>query len=72
MTLNRFHISKLLNEAVDQVRRQEQKEHPELKRTRYLWLRNPQDLRRQEAQRLAELLPEEVGPGKLKFNVPSI
>jgi transposase len=61
VTLDRFHISKLLNEAMDQVRRQEQKEHPELKRTRYLWLRNPQDLRRMDAERLAELLPEEVG-----------
>jgi len=61
VTLDRFHISKLLNEAVDQVRRQEQKEHPELKRTRYLWLRNPQGIRRMDAERLAELLPEEVG-----------
>jgi transposase len=61
VTLDRFHISKLLNEAVDQVRREEQKEQPELKRTRYLWLRNPQDLRRRDAEWLAQLLPEEVG-----------
>lgn len=61
VTLDRFHVTKLLNEAVDQVRREEQKEHPELKRTRYVWLRNPDRLRRSEAERLAELLPEEVG-----------
>jgi len=61
VTLDRFHISKLLNEAVDQVRREEQKEQPELKRTRYLWLRNPQDLRSRDAEWLAQLLPDEVG-----------
>jgi transposase len=61
VTLDRFHISKLLTEVMDQMRRQEQKEHPELKCTRYLWPRNPQDLRRGEAERLADLLPEEVG-----------
>ena len=61
VTLDKFHISKLLNGAVDQVRREEQKEQPELKRTRYLWLRNPQDLRRRDAEWLAQLLPEEVG-----------
>ena len=61
VTLDRFYIAKLLNEALDQVRREEQKEQPELKRTRYLWLRNPQDLRRRDAEWLAQLLPEEVG-----------
>ena len=61
VTLDRFHISKLLTEVMDQMHRQEQKEHPELKCTRYLWPRNPQDLRRGEAERLADLLPEEVG-----------
>jgi hypothetical protein len=35
VTLDRSHVSKLLNEAVDQVRREEQNEQPELKRTRY-------------------------------------
>jgi hypothetical protein len=28
----------MANEAVDQVRRAESKEHPELRRTRYCWL----------------------------------
>lgn len=60
VTLDRFHISKLRNEAVDQVSREEPKEHLEPKRTRYLWLRNPQDLRPRDAARLAEQLPEEV------------
>ena len=39
--LRRFHVVKLLNEAVEKVQRTEQKERPELKRSRWLWLWNP-------------------------------
>lgn len=39
-TFDNFHLMKLLNDAVDQVRRQEQSTHPELKKTRWLWLKN--------------------------------
>lgn len=40
MTFDQFHLMKLMNQAVDEVRRQEQKEHPELKGSKYLWLKN--------------------------------
>jgi transposase len=39
-----FHVMQLLNTALDQVRRLEVKEHPELKATRYLWLKHPEEL----------------------------
>jgi transposase len=39
-TFDQFHLIQLLNKAVDEVRRQEQVNHPELKRTRYVWLKN--------------------------------
>ena len=42
ITFDRFHVVKLLNEAVEKVRRQEQKGRPELKRSRWLWLWNPE------------------------------
>ena len=45
VTYDRFHVVKLLNEAVDAVRRREQKQRPELKRTRWMWLWNPERLR---------------------------
>lgn len=45
LTFDKFHIVKIINEAVDEVRRQEQKTHPELKKTRYAWLKNPQNLK---------------------------
>jgi transposase len=35
LTFDKFHIVKVVNEAVDKVRREEQKEHPELIRSRY-------------------------------------
>ena len=48
MTFDKYHVTALLNEAVDEVRRQEQPTHPELKGTRYVWLKN--DWNRTEAQ----------------------
>ena len=44
ITFDKFHVMKLLNEAVDQVRRDEQKDQPELKKSRYVWLKNPENL----------------------------
>lgn len=44
-TFDKFHVSKLLGDAVDQVRREEQKSHPELKHTRYIWLKNKENLK---------------------------
>ena len=44
ITFDRFHIIKIVNEAVDEVRRGEQQSRPELKRTRYIWLKNETNL----------------------------
>ncbi|MZP30593.1 ISL3 family transposase [Heliobacterium undosum] len=44
ITFDKFHVIKLLNEAVDQVRREEQKTMPELKGNRYIWLKNKKNL----------------------------
>jgi transposase len=39
LTFDKFYVLKILNEAVDEVRRQEQQSRPELKRTRHIWLK---------------------------------
>lgn len=57
---DRFHISKHLNEAIDQVRRREHKtllrDHDEtLMRTRSLWLYHPEHLSDEQWQRFAPL-----------------
>jgi transposase len=43
-----FHLVKLANEALDKVRREEVAEAPELKGTRYLWLKDAADWRPEE------------------------
>lgn len=40
LTFDKFHVVALANAAVDQVRRQEQQTVPELKKSRWLWLKN--------------------------------
>jgi transposase len=44
ITFDKFHAVKIVNDAVDQVRREEQHTRPELKRTRYAWLKNTTNL----------------------------
>jgi transposase len=43
VTFDEFHVIQLLNTAVDEVRRQEAKSTPSLKRSRYLWLKDTRD-----------------------------
>jgi len=55
ITFDKFHVMKIINEAVDQVRREEQKEHPELKKSRYVWLKNPKNLTAKQQATLEHL-----------------
>ena len=44
VTFDKFHTVKIVNDAVDEVRRAERKGQAILKGTRYIWLRNPDTL----------------------------
>lgn len=55
ITFDRFHVMKLMNEAVDQVRREEQAHNTNLKRTRYIWLKNPENLTSKQVKELGSL-----------------
>lgn len=55
ITFDRFHLMKLMNEALDAVRREELPSTPGLKKTRYHWLKNPGDLTQSQKKRLLEL-----------------
>ena len=46
---------KLIGDAIDQVRRDEAKSRPELKRTRYLWLKNERNLSAAQSAQLGSL-----------------
>ncbi len=55
ITFDRFHAMKIVNQAVDRVRRAEQKVQHALKGTRYIWLRNPGNLSQRQSATLASL-----------------
>jgi transposase len=55
ITFDKFHAVKIINEAVDEVRRSEQRKNAELRGTRYIWLRNPQNLSERQKTTLDSL-----------------
>ena len=55
ITFDAFHVIQLANKAVDEVRRQEVKSNPLLKRTRYLWLKDKHDWSRRQILQYADL-----------------
>ena len=57
ITFDKFHVMKIVNKAVDQVRREEQFNNPNdlLKKTRYIWLKNPNNLTEKQKESFASL-----------------
>ncbi len=55
LTFDKFHVMKIINQAVDEVRRQEQRGCPELKKSRYLWLKNQVNLTQKEQTKFESL-----------------
>jgi transposase len=55
ITFDKYHLVKVVNDAVDKVRRAEQKERAELKGSRYVWLKNQKNLTKKQAIRLESL-----------------
>jgi len=55
ITFDKFHVVKLVSEAVDEVRRAEQASQPDLKGTRYTWLKNPEDMTSEQFAAFARL-----------------
>lgn len=55
ITFDKFHIMKIINGAVDQVRREESLDHPILKNSRYVLLKNNINLTKNQREKLDEL-----------------
>jgi transposase len=55
ITFDKFHAVKIVNDAVDQVRRAEQRRQRVLRGTRYIWLRNPANLSERQRATLESL-----------------
>jgi transposase len=56
ITYDRFHVVKLLNKAMDQVRRIERIEHDDLKGHKYTFLKNRQNLSDKQEKSLSDML----------------
>jgi transposase len=56
MTFDRYHLAAKLSEAIDTIRRQELTTRPELKHTRWLWLKNFSNLSVKQRGELHQLM----------------
>lgn len=56
ITFDKFHILKIINEAVDEVRREEAKTNPLLANSRYVFLKNEANLTARQREKKEELL----------------
>lgn len=57
VTFDPFHVVKLMNDALAKIRAEEARAFPELlKKSRYLFLKNPENLKPEEEQRLNEII----------------
>jgi transposase len=61
---DRFHVAALLSRAVDATRRSEVKSRPELKQTRFIWLKNPDNLTEKQRATFDELAGVELKTAK--------
>jgi transposase len=60
ITFDKFHIVKIINEGVDLVRREEAKTNPLLKKTRYIFLKNDENLTQKQREKTQELQLSEL------------
>jgi transposase len=60
LIFDRFHVMKIINTAVDEVRRNEAQENDSLKKTRYIWLKNPRNLTKKQQHKLESLKYENM------------
>ena len=59
ITYDKFHLLKIINEAVDKVRKEEATSFGILKKTKYIFLKNNKNLTEKQSKKLAELsIPE--------------
>lgn len=65
ITFDKFHVIQALNRAQDEVRRMEQKQNPLLKNSRYVWLKNPENLTERQKKHLETLRFENLKTAKV-------
>lgn len=64
ITYDKFHVMKMINQAVDETRRKEQRHHPELKYSRYVWIKNATNLNTKQKDILTKLKDQDLKTAK--------
>ncbi|TFJ92726.1 ISL3 family transposase [Lentibacillus salicampi] len=64
ITFDKFHVMKMVNEALDKVRREEQATQPKLKNSRYIWLKNQENLTEKQKTKYAKLKDMDLATGR--------
>jgi len=65
ITFDKFHVIQALNKAQDEVRRMELKINPLLTGSRYIWLKNPENLTEKQKEQLKTLRHENLKTAKV-------
>ncbi|ALX47239.1 ISL3 family transposase [Lentibacillus amyloliquefaciens] len=64
ITFDKFHVMKLVNEALDKVRKHEQATEPLLKNSRYVWLKNQENLTKKQDSKFQKLKDMDLKTGR--------
>lgn len=64
ITYDKFHVMKVINTAVDETRRKEQRTVADLKDSRYSWLKNEENLTAKQKEKLISLKDEDLKTAK--------
>ena len=62
--IDKFHVIKHANEAVDKVRKEEAKTNAVLKKTKYIWLKNASNLTERQRSKMGSLSLERLKTGR--------
>jgi transposase len=69
VVFDRFHIKKGMNKALDEVRKEEVQRVESLKKSKYIWLKNEQNLTAEQKTRLANFLEDSSLNTSLAYQV---
>jgi len=64
ITFDKFHVMQAMNEAVNEVRIEEQKKNKELKNTKFIWITKKENLTEKQMKRLLELQNQKLETSK--------
>lgn len=64
VVVDKFHVVKMVNDGVDKVRKREAREGKIEKKTKYIWLKNPENRTQQQEETFSRLSKQRLGTGR--------